>query len=327
MNIVFISEQLFAGTISDEFQNYRTEFVWFKMLDAFHIPYQEAFNKDSGFQSVIDTADLIVIIPSKTHPEYLQIAKVLKNKKLAIMQEGPHSLWQDWDTGHQIYYMSLIKSSVDIVFCHNEYDKKYYEGLTSKPVIVLPTAHLVEEWSAKRVNPEDKKSWLFVGGNLTRWYNGMVSYLLTRNNVLSRITFPSMGRRYDDEEHWMTKMDPRIKYLPYLQWNEFMEELNDHKFAVHLMPEVAAGSFSLNCAMLGIPCIGNVHDDTQRLCFPELSVELNDTKKVKDLMKRLFTDNKFYKDVSDYAVEAAKKHFDYRVVKEKLMKEINEVLK
>ena len=39
------------------------------------------------------------------------------------------------------------------------------------------------------------------------------------------------------------------------------------------MPTVAAGTFALNCAYFGIPCVGNINVDTQRLCFVELSVE------------------------------------------------------
>jgi len=40
------------------------------------------------------------------------------------------------------------------------------------------------------------------------------------------------------------------------------------------MLTIAAGTFSLNCAYFGIPCIGNEKVDTQRLCFPELSVDV-----------------------------------------------------
>jgi len=54
-----------------------------------------------------------------------------------------------------------------------------------------------------------------------------------------------------------------------------MSTLSTFKYAVHLMPIVAAGTFSLNCAYLGIPCIGNANIDTQNICFPDLSMSPN----------------------------------------------------
>lgn len=42
------------------------------------------------------------------------------------------------------------------------------------------------------------------------------------------------------------------------------------------MPTIAAGTFSLNCAYYGIPCIGNEKVDTQLTFFPDLSVDVHD---------------------------------------------------
>lgn len=327
MNIVFISEQPFIGKVDDDFTNWRTEYVWFKMLDAFHISYEEiAKQTESKYHSVIDTADLIILIPSKNNPQYLTITQFLKNKKIGIMQEGPNTLWQDWPVAFQFYYLQTIKLTADIIFCHNEYDKKYFEGITTKPVIVLPTVHDINKYQTKAKPIEEKDESCFIGGNLTRWYNGMTSYLLIKNNPYTRITFPTMGRKQPDEEEYMKKLDNRIEYLPYKIWAEFIDELTTHKYAIHLMPEIAAGSFSLNCAMLGIPCIGNIDDDTQRKCFPELSINVNDTKKATSLMNRLCTDSGFYKTCSEHAKNIAKKEFDCMTQKEKILQKINKVL-
>ena len=67
------------------------------------------------------------------------------------------------------------------------------------------------------------------------------------------------------------------------------------------MPTQAAGTFALNCAYHGIPCIGYKGLDTQELCFPHLTVEMGNLNKAKQLAKRLKTDKDFYDDCSKIA--------------------------
>ena len=80
-----------------------------------------------------------------------------------------------------------------------------------------------------------------------------------------------MGRKKNDENNVQG-----LNHLPYLNWKEWIYNLAEFKYAVHLNPNTIGGTFSLNCGYLGIPCIGNVHQNTQRLCFPDLSVEAHD---------------------------------------------------
>ena len=60
----------------------------------------------------------------------------------------------------------------------------------------------------------------------------------------------------------------------------------------------AAGTFALNCAYLGIPCIGYRGLDTQELCHPELTVEVGNIVHAKELIKELNNNSKFYNDCS-----------------------------
>ena len=68
-----------------------------------------------------------------------------------------------------------------------------------------------------------------------------------------------------------------------------------------MMPTHAAGTFTLNCAFHGIPCIGYKGLDPQEMCFPHLSVEMGDLNKAKQLANRLKTDKSFYDDCSKIA--------------------------
>ena len=109
-----------------------------------------------------------------------------------------------------------------------------------------------------------------------------------------------------------------IKHLPRVMWDEWMQQLSTFKYAIHLMPTVAAGTFSLNCAYLGIPCIGNNLVDTQRICHPELSVAVNDIESARNLAIRLRDDDKFYNECSQTALENYKKYYNIDIWKSKI---------
>jgi hypothetical protein len=97
-----------------------------------------------------------------------------------------------------------------------------------------------------------------------------------------------------------------------------MHQLSTFKYAIHLMPTVAAGTFSLNCAYFGIPCIGNQRVDTQRLCHPALSVDVNDLESARKLAIRLRDDHDFYDECSKTALENYKKYYNIDIWKSKI---------
>jgi hypothetical protein len=86
-----------------------------------------------------------------------------------------------------------------------------------------------------------------------------------------------------------------------MTWVEWINNLSKYKYGVHLMPTQAAGTFTLNCAYHGIPCIGYKGLDTQTKCHPNLNVEYGDIKTAKKLANRLKTDSEFYKLQSETA--------------------------
>jgi hypothetical protein len=57
----------------------------------------------------------------------------------------------------------------------------------------------------------------------------------------------------------------------------------------------------LNCAYLGIPCIGNKDVDTQIDCHPQLSVKVGDIETARRLVNQLKEDTDFYDHCSEVA--------------------------
>jgi len=64
----------------------------------------------------------------------------------------------------------------------------------------------------------------------------------------------------------------------------------------------AAGTFALNCAYLGIPCIGYEGLDTQEICHPLTTVKVGDLERANELVEKLKKPD-FYKLCSKTALK------------------------
>jgi hypothetical protein len=332
MKVAFLTEMGFTGKVPGNHPNMRTEFAWMHALNAEHfpIPYYPSV---SGFDFVFiiwpkARLDLNAqgSLLSNTEPvrtfnhlcttgEIEKIIPKLKeqNKTICYVQEGPGWLSEDYTLQEQIYYHIIVSQS-DIVFVHNESDKKYYSYF-DKLIYVLPSL-LIEDLIVD-LKPDPKQK-VLIGGNFCRWYGGMKSYLVAKPFEAEgyEVWAPSMHNKQPGEEQL-------IKHLPYLHWSEWMKTLTEFKLGIHMMPTAAAGTFSLNCAYLGIPVIGNRYVDTQRVCHPYLSIDPDDVGTGLALAQRLLNDQAFYQQCSLVARSAAKQSF----VKEPWLESILKVLK
>ena len=303
MKIAFFTEMGFHGKVSREHPNMRTEFAWMSALDADH------YNLRSTPLMQYDLG--IVIIPKKDPSFDINVLKQYCNK-VAVMQEGPSWYWQDYNLNKQIWYYNTLIDS-DIIFTHNQSDKKYYQGLTNhKDVRVMPS--LMIEDAIGTVSQTERKD-VIIGGNFVSWYGGFDSMIVAQE-LSDTIWAPSMGRKQLGEEQL-------IKHLPYLEWKDWIHKLNEFKYGVHLMRTHAAGTFALNCAYLGIPCIGYKGLDTQEILHPELTVELGDLQTAKELAKKIRLDEEFYLYLSNKAKTLYLENYTEVKFKEKFKEKFN----
>ena len=150
-----------------------------------------------------------------------------------------------------------------------------------------------------------------MGGNFVSWYGGFDSYIISSlfNNEIFQ---PSM-RPIEGE-------DQLVNVLPHLQFVDWIHKLAEFKYAVHLMPSITAGTFVLNCAFLGIPCIGYKRSDPQRLCHPSLAIEHYDMETARKLAIKLKEDQDFWEKCSNEALTNYKKYFGEKVFLDKMKK-------
>lgn len=330
MKIAFVTESSYSGKYPRNFGNSRTEIAWQIALNAENFHFND-------IRSVGGYDHVFVIIPkgrvflsaegiktgngiNPVNPLLkFNVAQFLKrsNKKVHFMQEGPTWWPSDYTVEEQInWYNTLV--SFDSIFCHNEHDKKYYQGLLPTFKVNVMRSLMVEDTISSIVPSKQNK--VIIGGNFSHFYGGFNSYFISEEFTgCEKYTMESHSKRED--EHLIED----LKHIPRCFWTEWINVLSTFKYAIHLMPTVAAGTFSLNCAYLGIPCIGNEKVDTQRILFPKLSVDVEDLVKARELARKLHKDVDFYNECSQYAKETYPKEYHFDVWKRNMEKTLSEL--
>ena len=289
MNIGFFSEAGYEGKVPRNHPNMRTDVAWVCALNATHHPLHKIETLPNNLYDVG-----VMILPKKremllNYPLLEQYRRVCK--KVTVMQESYYNYWQDSPIAEQIWYFNFI-TEMDLIFCHNDVDLKYYYGLTNIRTELLQTV-MITDGIVKR---NEWGNGTIIGGNWVRDYGGFDSYqvALELGNPITAVT---TGRMKSEESEV-------LNHIPWVMWREWIDILSQFNVGVQL-GTAAAGTFNLNCSFHGIPCIAYSNSNTQRILHPLTTVELGDIEHAKSLAKKL-KDDKFYK----FCMETTQKRYD-----------------
>ena len=298
MTVAYITEMNFGGQkIPRDYPGMRTEQAWPCTLEADCYTFGDKPNKryDLGLIIIPKPEEKLI---NAISTDYINVARSFCDK-IAVMQEGPSWFFQRYSLAGQISYFNSLRKS-DIILCHNKIDKRYFQGITGHPDVKILPSLMIED-CVKDLPQVDRKG-VMIGGNFVEWYGGFDSFMVA-NSIGEEVYSPKMGQRQEGEEQL------GLKQLPYMNWVDWIKTLNNFKYAVHLMKTHAAGTFALNCAYLGIPCIGYEGLDTQEVCHPDLSVQIGDVLSAREKIHKLKNDQEFYDHCSRTALLNYKKHY------------------
>jgi len=296
MKIGFFSEAGYEGKVPRNYDNMRTDVAWVCALDAIHHPISKLRSLSDNLYDVgvmilpKNRKPLLDWFPNSVLDEYRRVCK-----KVTIMQESYYNYWQDSPIAEQIWYFNFI-TEMDLIFCHNDVDLLYYNGLTGVRTELLPSVmitdgidrrvdKLVDHYNDIESTFSHNQHDIIIGGNWVWAYGGFDSYQVGLE-ISDDITAVTTGRMKPEEEQV-------VKHLPWMLWKKWINTLSTFKYGIQL-GTASAGTFNLNCSFHGIPCIGYSNVNTQNILHPLTTVEVGDIDNAKHIARKL-KDEKFYK--------------------------------
>ena len=295
MKIGFFSEAGYEGKVPRNYDNMRTDVAWVCALEATHHPIPKLRSLPNNLYDVG-----VMILPKNRKPllDWFPTS-VLDNyrrvcKKITIMQESYYNYWQDSPIEEQIWYFNFI-TEMDLIFCHNDIDLLYYNGLTNVRTELMPSVMITDDI----VRRNEWGDGVIIGGNWVWAYGGFDSYQVAQE-ITDDITAVTTGRMKPEEEQV-------LNHLPWMMWGEWIKSLSQFNVGIQL-GTASAGTFNLNCSFHGIPCIGYSNVNTQDILHPLTTVEVGDIDKAKEIARRLKDDN-FYKLCMDTTLKRYEEYY------------------
>ena len=320
MNIKYATSEMgFEGYFPVNYPNLRVLETQLLYLEAYHLPIQKIFNEGKTYKGSllynIGKGGFEKPYISDLYHNYHNVVSLLQEKfdEVYIYQDGEIGWWNQVDTRLQAWWYNQLRASNGILV-PNSTDIPFYKGLfPDKEIKVIRSVMTDEGLDKTKFKPQENRT--IVTGPLTREYNGF-SQVLIAHNADMPIDIPPMGESRMPKDSWEMAPNLGINYLNYMSWVDWMYNLSRYKIGYMMSAATASGSFALNCAYLGIPCIGDKRADTQSILFPDLAIDVFDNKKALDLTLKLKKDLDFYIEVSNKAKRLYKKEF----TKEKMLK-------
>ena len=296
MNISFFTEGNYTGKVPRNHPNMRTDMAWVCSLKADHNPIHTLHTLPDNHY------DLGIMIIPKKKRSYLQYDIVTQYKrvckKVSVMQESTYNWWQDSPLDEQIWYYNILVE-MDLIFCHNDVDLKYYGGITNNRVELLPSLMITDNL----VRRNEWGNGVILGGNFVSIYGGFDSYQVALE-ISNDVTAPTTGRMKPEE----TQI---LNHLPWMDWSQWINSLSQFHAGVQLGTP-AAGTFNLNCSFHGIPCVGYSNLNTQNLLHPNTTVELGDIVSAKSIARKL-KDDDFYNECSEKTMKLYEEYYSEEV--------------
>ena len=311
MKIAFFSEAGYQGKVSRDNPNMRTDVAWVCALDATHHPIVKLRSLPDNLYDVgvmilpKNRKPLLDWFPNSVLEEYRRVCK-----KVTIMQESYYNYWQDSPIAEQIWYFNFI-TEMDLIFCHNDVDLKYYNGLTNVRTELLPSVMITDDV----VRRSEWGNGVIIGGNWVWAYGGFDSYQvaleLSESDINEDIVAVTTGRMLESERHY-------LKHLPWMMWSEWIKTLSQFNVGIQL-GTASAGTFNLNCSFHGIPCIGYDQVNPQKDLHPQTTIVEGDLNKGIELAIRLKGDVAFYEQCSRETRRLFEQKYSEKVFVQKTM--------
>ena len=294
------------GYYKNQFDRHRFPHAWFDTGIFYLVSYKDATRVIKGENNIIwfntpvhDELDKLKIIDS-----------FIDNNDVYINGEGTIWEWMDdWPAPEQELYIKLLSKCKAYVVA-NEFDQHQIRLFTPTTFKVGPCTNKFVEEARKELG-----EYIFIANPSKRYQRGMMSHKLVYDSAPKNIEVYSL--KYNRKPHIGNSLSlpdsysmPGFKQLDRMDWEKFMAVTYNSRFGVDIHRDFSAGQTAVDFGSLGVPLVGNIKLDAQRIIFPDLSFEWDEYEKIKECIHLLSVDDDFCLDMGKKALENTKKYYN-----------------
>lgn len=294
------------GYYKDKFPRHRFPHAWFDTGIFYLVSYKDV-------NQVIKGENNIIWFNTPVHDELNKlklIEKFIDNNDVYIGGEGAIWEWMnDWPAPEQELYIKLLSKCKAYVVA-NEFDQHQVKLFAPRTFRVTPcTNHFIKEYR------KELGEYIFLANPSKGYQRGMMSHKLVYDSAPKNLDIyslkfnraPHMGRNISLPDSYSM---PGFKLLDRMDWDRFMAVTYNSRFGVDIHRNFSAGQTAVDFGSLGVPLVGNIKLDAQRIIFPDLSFEWDEYENIKECIHLLSVDDDFCLDMGKKALENTKKYYN-----------------
>ena len=249
------------------------------------------------------------------------IKKRIKNSSTKLVLNNDHvsEFWYKWELDPNIYLQ--VQEQGDVVFGTEPYQ-------TSQMIdraVTMPHPTNIKDIKFLKNNFKDSDK---IGFMCHSYDKTVVQRVLMSKNLIKDLNCKTVLYNYVASnpkeraisEYWFDEIFKQFEFPQFcmsIMRNRLMLELADYH---------TYGRATVETAALGVPTVGSDRIFSMRHNFPELVTDPLDHRKIRKLVKKVWTNDKFRQEQIDYAYDACE-YFNYKNSKERMMIELDKVAK
>lgn len=249
--------------------------------------------------TVFDAYDVTMVEMTLPMVPIAMAIKEQSRTKVVALIEG--TLMPNWTSSQMAEYMRVL-NRVDLVGIIND---KAYEVM--RPYVTAPIHNIgipfPIEWATQHQSAKHALPVVELGSSPEN-RGGIYTMAAFREMNARGVCYPCHDA--DAQAAFELGAGSSLYLRPRLDWQPYFVEHSANHIGIHLDDRATWGRFSLDCAAAGMPCVSTSGSHTQRILFPDLTVEYWEIEKAVSLYHRLLEDTAFRSEVVDYAREQIK---------------------
>ena len=265
-----------------------------------HLAMQGDFNLFKAKQGSLEEHDIIFIGMSKPELDGVVATRIRQEigweskTKLVICIDYAVELWQNT---FQPYLLEQELCQADMVFVSEPSMLEHVRALINdkRPVHHIPHPTNIEPLMKMRKDVELRSEEIIA---LVHRYdnNWMAPFIVTKDLPWNTHAILLNGEMVPQLHAFFKYLKPGLEFLQYLDFASRKKVLVDSYHRIHTY-----GRSAVDCAAIGLPCVGSNWQWAQTLLWPNITTEPAYLQQQKEIVIKLMEDDVFYKEQIEYA--------------------------